>query len=220
MIIKKDPKNGIFVLVLYWFLNFFGFPMDCIHEKLKILFVQNKSVKKIFGWDRISLEGVFVELWLMFWTVTNTFLYYVIAIQHPLWHIALLIMFLRFVDFLRAFLSINLELMEYPLRSISRSYILLGVNFFEVAAISSAIQFIICDQFLVQHEIANWKNVYYYSLRNMLTIGGGDIEVCNNCSFTAPFFFGVIRIAQPLFAVLLVTLAINQTLKWGKRKSL
>jgi hypothetical protein len=92
------------------------------------------------------------------------------------------------------------------------------LNFFELAAIFSSIHYFFCDSFDIDHKLAEWQTVYYFSLRNMLTIGGGDLSTHLVYNNTQSFIFGVIRIAQPLFALLFVTLGISQTLKWSSQK--
>lgn len=209
--------DGILLKLLFRFLELVGQPLDWTEEKLQSKF-GTISHRYIQSWNADELEGVFIELWWLFWLCVNlVLLYYISIVGVALKWILFIIILLRLGDFLRAFLAKNLRLTKYPLRSIGRSYVLLFLGFFEIAAISSSVQFLICEHFSLASagspEPANWQNVYYYSLRNMLTIGGGDL-IYSACPQPTPFFLGIVRIAQPLFALLFVTLAINETLRW------
>jgi len=51
----------------------------------------------------------------------------------------------------------------------------------------------------------------------MLTVGGGEIAVSDVTDTFSVFYYGALRIIQPLFTVFLVTLGINQILN-GKRE--
>jgi len=125
----------------------------------------------------------------------------------------------RAADLLWASSAMNFLLSRTSQRSLPRSFLLLGLVFFEMAAIISAFHFFPSTQFKLGSEIPTWKNVYFYTVRNMLTVGGGEIAVSDVTDTFSVFYYGALRIIQPLFTVFLVTLGINQILN-GKRETI
>lgn len=215
LIIK--PVDGLLVGLTMNVLKIFGTPLDWIHEGLKKPF--NSLLKKFLTWTDDDVEGLYIELWTIIWTAINIFILLrgLALASSLLWYACLIIMMLRAFDFLKAFLAMNLQLSNNPQRSLARSYAMLFLAFLEMGAITSSIQLLICKDFYVGTEQANWINVFYYSLRNMVTVGGGDITFSSSCSSCSAFLFGVVRVAQPLFSLLLVTLAIGQILNYKKQ---
>lgn len=217
MNIKIKESDGFLVRMIMIPLTIGSIPLDWVHESLKIPFTS--FTKKSLDWSKEDLVGLYIELWAIGWTIINIFILLpgLVLNNSFLWYLFLIIFILRACDFCKAFLSMNFLLSRYPQRSLARSYLLLFLAFLEMGAITSTLQFLICNNFLVGNEQANCINVFYYSLRNMATVGGGDIAITSSCSGSSEFFFGVIRISQPLFSVLLVTLSIAQILADKKK---
>jgi hypothetical protein len=213
MKVKLKPSDGFIVNVLMRILQFFGMPLDWLHEKLKKPFI--RFSRKVINWSKTDLEGLYIELWVLFWALLNIFIILPNISKNAtcILYAFIFILILRCADLCKAFLAFIYNLSKYPQRSLARSYIMLSLYFFEFAAISSSIQFIICKHFLIESKPATWQSVFYYSIRNMVTIGDGKIEpVC--CNDHAYLLFGMVRILQPLFSVLLISLSVNQILNW------
>ena len=125
-----------------------------------------------------------------------------------------LILIMRLADFTKMFIIKNLQWQNKNNSSVSRSYILLLIATLEIGAILSSFHFVISDKFYIGTGLANWENVYYYTLRNIFTVGGGEIHAFTN---SASFFFGVIRVVEPMFGVLVFTVALSRAI--GKQSN-
>jgi hypothetical protein len=222
MHIEVQPSNGLFVRILFRCLGLGGYPLDRAFEGLMRWFTSSPSVNRLFrNQTTRDLRAIFVELYKLFWTLANTLLFLVVAsFPGPISCVCYLVIGVRLSDFLRVFLGLNFELTAGTPRqhSLSRAYFLLLLEFFEVAAMFSSAQYLVTRSFLVDKSVATAASVYYFTLRNMLTIGGGDLTPCESSGIES-FAFGAIRIAQPVFSILFVTLVINQSLRFSAERN-
>ena len=210
MKVETNPSDGLILVGISKILYIVAWPLDSLHEFLKQRFV--KIFKKNDNlWKPLDKEGVFIELWALIWMFINVFIILQFMNTVPtllkLLYAAIIIM--RLSDFSQMFINLNLYKSSIIRRSVSRSYILLFFAILEVGAILSSIHFLISDKFRIGTELANWENVYYYTLRNIFTVGGGDIFVSNDF---ASFFFGVLKIVEPMFGVLVLTTALTRAI--------
>jgi hypothetical protein len=208
-------SNGFIINNLVRVLVVISWPIDRLHNILKKIIIEPISRRTYY--KRSDIVGFYIEGWVIFWTLVNIFVF-LPSLANPsipriiYWLIAL-IFISRAADLFKILLLTNFNLIKDRQRSLSRAFILLVIAFFELGAISTSFQFIICKDFMVDGKPPLWDLAYFYSLRNMVTIGGGDIEP-KCCIGFASKLFGMIRIIQPLLSVLLVSFAINNIFTW------
>ena len=169
--------------------------------------------------DADEIEGLYIELWVIIWTLLNVFFLVIMAKSSfwLIWGLLTLIVIIRLADSFYAFLIKMFKLVTIQQRSFSRSYTLLFFVFFEMAAMFSSIQIFIykifCKCDLPSCMSIDWGKIYYNTLLSMVTIGGNHLP---GCSPTSVMLLSIVQIAKPIFSVLLVTLAINQILAYSK----
>ena len=218
MNVQFKPRDGLLILIFMKILWFISFPLDYLHGFFKKQF--SLIFPKRLNWKGNEIDGLYIELWVLFWTLIN------IMVVLPLLGktslnvfprlLIIIILFVRAADFLRSFLAMNLNLIKIEQRSLARSFAMLLLHFFEVGAIFSSLQFIVCRQISFTYKFANWTEVFYYTLRNMVTVGGGDYCKIVDCCANGNRLLLILRIAQPIFSILLVTIAISQIINWKK----
>ena len=210
MKIETKPSDGIILIVISKVLYVIAYPLDSLHELLKKCFI--KKFKNIFkNWNENEIEDVFLEIWSLIWMMINIFiiLQFIYSVSLVVRIIFAAILIMRVADFTQMFIIKNLQWTNKIKGSVSRSYISLLFATLEIGAILSSFHFLISDKFYVGTELANWKNVYFYTLRNIFTVGGGEIYASTN---SASFFFGVIRVVEPMFGVLVFTVALTRAI--------
>ncbi len=212
-------SDGVAVCILFRALRIVGSPVNWLHEYLKRVLPNSSAANKLLPrWNLHERVGLVIETWGIGWTAVNTFVILpIIALGKGwLWWCCVGILASRTADFFQAFLGMNFQLLRVRQRSLARSFAMLFLALFEMAAISTSAQFIISDRFTVgNNESSKVYTVYYYSIRNMVTVGGDIAGSAPSPSLQA-FFFGLVRLSQPLFSILLVTLAISQILNWKR----
>jgi len=210
MKIPIKPDDGILILIISRLLFVVAYPLEYAHHTLKPRFVSAFSNSVPIDWREKPLEGIFIELWTIVWTTLNVFLVLpCISRASGLLLYALgVVLLIRSADFAQTFVAINFKLVRVDRRSTARSYALLLFAVLELGAILSAFHFLITKDFFVGTEHAEWTNVYFYTLRNILTVGGGDIPTS---TFATSLAFGALRIIQPMVGVLVLTVAIART---------
>ncbi|MFA6570976.1 MAG: hypothetical protein WCT77_07040 [Bacteroidota bacterium] len=216
---RLDFSNGFLISIIYFLLFYCRYPLEFFHILLKNSFSNSKLVQHLFkffykgtlGKYKIDLMGLFTELWVIFWV------YIVIFIIMP-WHfsfvfsfnwtwIIFILLLLRFADYCYMFLDYFLLFnQKQELLSLARSFLLLIVNFFEVAA-----YFTILHLKINHYQDLIWDR-YYETLKNMLTIGTYNIPDLQ-CTFDK-YLWGLIHIFEPLYTILFITIVINKIMKW------
>lgn len=234
-----DRIDGILVNILFFILFILSSFHNSILEWLKKIFkisvgkkykynIENeKHIRKGWAIEFWHLINLFFNLWILIYIVKLKNEYPFWANWFSLQNLLFFIVFLRLTDLLLTLFLVNFRLNKKPQRSLPRSYVLLIFNFFEVATILSIFHFLFGSGFNIipaDHNLPctepTFGNLFYYTLRNMLTIGGGDLQV-NSCDENLYNLFHILRILQPMFSVLIITMAISQTLNhksWKKEK--
>lgn len=209
MKIKVERSDGLTLRLISKALYYCAYLID--NERIKKLFIKCFwGYYKKRGWKHKEIEGVFLEFWSLAWLVINILiLRFIPSVSLVVRIIFGVILIMRLADFAQMFIIKNLKWKNKNFHSVSRSYILLLFATLEIGAIISSFHFLISDKFYIGTELANWKNVYYYTLRNIFTVGGGVIYASTNL---ASFFFGVIRVVEPMFGVFVFTVALTRAI--------
>ncbi|MFW9876761.1 MAG: hypothetical protein ACFFG0_27010 [Candidatus Thorarchaeota archaeon] len=213
-----SPTDGILSKIFMTILYYLGWPLNILHDFLRNRFKYCFIVAKIIKWNRDDLEGLFIELWIFLWAIITIFvLLPLIAINNSIiiCLLLLIIVIMRGSDSLYQFLGKNFELTRNPQRNLARSYILLLFVFIELAAIFSILQICVLKFLCCYGNIDSWINILYNTILNMVTIGGQELDSCSSISLQ---LLRLLRIAQPIFSILLIALAINQSINYNDNK--
>lgn len=186
----------------------------CINKNLgpKPLDLEKQRIKS----NRIEIWYiVFMFIEIVILLIISIILYYNLPSSFIVTAILVLLFFIalfRLSDILYVFLKINFELVKPGdlTNRLSRKYILLIFNFFEVALLFSILQLSLGMCFTLNGGLPLGHTIMKYTLLNMLTLGGGEFST--NYYFIKIWLYAL-KIAQPLFSVLFVTMAISQILK-------
>jgi hypothetical protein len=146
LIYKVKPRDGFLVKIIMGILYLFGLPLNMLHVRLKECFKFSPFIMKKIKWRIYDLDGLFIELWVLIWTLINIlFLLPRIANNsfNFLFYFCIGLLVLRTSDLLYAFIGNNFLFNKPPKRSMARSYVMLFLIFIETAAIFSSIQIII-----------------------------------------------------------------------------
>jgi hypothetical protein len=119
--------------------------------------------------------------------------------------------FLRSADLLRTFLILNFYMTPERQRSVARSYALLVLNFFEMAAIFVSVYLLFYDSLTENNNLVGLGSLYFYTITSMLTIDQATFAVPQGASQTA---FYVLKVLQPIFGVLFLAMAVGRTIDW------
>lgn len=225
-------NDGFLVIIFYHFINIVSFLFNLILEFFKFFSICNVKKKNLSCIEKDKIiqirYGYVIESWHVLWLILNLIILSQIIIlnnKFPFWFsllsfqsILFYIVFMRLADLLSAIFKVSFRLNKEFQRSLPRSYTLLVINFLEVAAILSTFHYLLGSNFKIIATDTSlpcsgpaFGDIYYFTLRNMLTIGGGELQI-NSCGNDICTLFHILRIIQPIFSVLIVTMAINQTL--------
>jgi hypothetical protein len=222
------PEHGLLIILAKMFLDTIAYPCTTVHNCLKEK-VPNVIPGTAFGrwltrrtdraWTHTYLEGLVIEFWVIFWITFNVLamnlLWY---IPSDPWWIRVVIfvpVFLRAADLLRLFLVLNFYMVPDYQRSVARSYALLVLNFFEIAAIFSSIHLLFYKSLTENGSLVGVGSLYFYCITSMLTIDQATFSTPAYASNTA---FYVLKVLQPIFGVLLLAMAIGRIIDWRSER--